>query len=299
MSKDPHNNGLSFTDELLNHVYYLRHNLSLQPDSEHHLTAIRYTDIKERREDFLNALVRTVSAWVYSHEKTKQLFDQRLAETNDLSNVVSFITTLAHNKFRPGHPQGQFGELLMFNFLQHFFKAAPLLRKQKITTNGNMERHGADAIHYLKNGEENVIYLGEAKCYESKYQFSAALKQSLESIKKTFEEFDKELDNYVYDDFIDPSLLDVAKAFKEGKLPNVRLELVCLVIYHETATLNLTKEEEIHDSIKEIVIEQCKKLDAKHYDVCRNILNRIQFIVFPSWKLDELLDKFQKKVGSE
>jgi hypothetical protein len=290
---------LTYTEDLLNHTFYLKHNLGLQPESDHHLTAIRYTDIKERREDFLSALVNTIGAWVYNQEKAKALFTERFTITEDFSNAASFITTLAHNKFRPGHPQGQFGELLLFNYLQHFFQAAPLLRKQKITTNINLERNGADAIHYAKNGEENVLYLGESKCYESKYQFAAAFKKSLESINKTFAEFDSELDLYVYDDFIDPSLQAVAKAFKEGKLPNVRLEMVCLVIYQETGKLKLTKEKEIHDAIRDIVIEHCGKLDPKCYSVCEEILARIHFIVFPLWKLDEFLNNFQKRVGSE
>lgn len=61
-------------------------------------------------------------------------------------------------KFRKGCPQGQYGELLLFNFIQHFFKAAPLLRKMPITTNPGLERHGADAIHYLDNGDEQIFF---------------------------------------------------------------------------------------------------------------------------------------------
>ena len=37
----------------------------------------------------------------------------------------------------------------------------PLLRKMKITTNPNIQRFGADAIHYKMDGDKNVFVLGE------------------------------------------------------------------------------------------------------------------------------------------
>jgi len=290
---------LSYTDDLLNHVYYLEHNLSLQPTSNHHLTAIKFSDIKERRHDFLSELVNTIGSWVYNRQKQNEIYQKRFQTSNSIAIAASHLTNLAHKKFRPGHPQGQFGELLLFNLLQHFFKAAPLLRKQKITTNINLERNGADAIHYKPEAGKHIIYLGESKCYESKYQFSAALKRSLESINETFDNFDSEMDLYVYDDFIEPDLLNVAESYKSGTLQNVQFEFVCLVVYNENKELPSSNEIEIHNTIRDVVIERAKKFEENHFQICHKILSRLHFIIFPLWELDQFLDNFQSKVGSD
>ena len=98
-----------------------------------------------------------------------------------------FLTDHVKSKFRMVKPQGQFGELLLLNFLQHIFRAAPLLRKMSITTNPGLERFGADAIHYRPMGKEHVFYIDESKCYETKYRFNEAFKKSLESILKSYQ----------------------------------------------------------------------------------------------------------------
>ena len=126
---------LSHTKGLLNHVYWVQQKFSLQPDKEHRATLINYTDINERREDFLNELINTIAAWVYNKKKVKKIIDDKLKTAgDDIGNATIFLSRQAFSKFRPGHPQGQFGELLLFNFIQYFFEAAPLLRKQRITT---------------------------------------------------------------------------------------------------------------------------------------------------------------------
>ena len=58
-------------------------------------------------------------------KKVKEILEERMKLSHgDVANASSFLTTQAFSKFRPGLPQGQFGELLLFNFIQHFFKAA-------------------------------------------------------------------------------------------------------------------------------------------------------------------------------
>ena len=53
-----------------------------------------------------------------------------------------------------------------------------------ITTSVEMERFGADAIHYKYENGKNLFYLGEAKTYSSKYQFNTAIGDAIESIIK-------------------------------------------------------------------------------------------------------------------
>lgn len=293
-------NLITHTKSLVNHVYWFKQDFNIQPTKDHIGTAIAYTDIKERKDDFLNELVDTVVSWVYSKTKYKQIIDDRMSVVNgEIANASSFLTRKAFSKFRPGHPQGQFGELLLFNFIQHFFDAVPLLRKQRISTSVCHERFGADAIHYKIHDSKNVIILGESKCYESKYKFKEAFEKSLHSIENTFNNLDKELDLYSHEDFIEPELDHIVKMYKSNTLPNVNFELVCLIAYNENKKIDGNNEEEIKESIKSIIEERCCSLNHTCFaGIDNKILTKINYIIFPIWELDDLLDNFQTHVGS-
>ena len=290
---------LTSTDKLTNHIYWFYEDLETLPKKDHYGLSINYTDLKERRDDFLSELINTVVSWVYNSNKSKVLLDQRFAETKDLGNAMNFVTNQAYNKFRKGYPQGQFGELLLFNLIQHYYKAVPILRKQNITTSTGHERFGADAIHYKKEGANNIFILGESKCYESKYSFNKAFEISLESIINTFNLLDKELDLYLYDDFLESDLERLVKSYKDNTLTNVKFELVCMIAYNETNKITGSDENSIKESIKEIIKNRCKDFNKDKFDVINNaLLSRINYIIFPIWELDILLDTFQSKVGS-
>jgi hypothetical protein len=290
---------LTHTQAVMNHVFWFRHHLDLQPERPHVGSSINYTDIKCREDDFLRELICTIANWVYSKARAKAIVEERLSlTTNDPSNAYTFLTTQAFSKFRPGFPQGQFGELLLFNFVQHFFQAVPLLRKMRITTSIGHERFGSDAIHIKQDKNAMVFILGESKCYESKYQFNSAFNTSLTSIINSFNSLDKELNLYTYDDFIEPEIEDLAKRYKRGELRRVHFELVCLVAYNETKKINGGNEEEIKQSIHSIIYDRCQSLDSGMFrNIEPRILDRINYIIFPIWKLDELLDGFRKLIG--
>lgn len=225
------------------------------------------------------------------------MFDERLKDTN-FGNALNFITNQAYSKFRPGHPQGQFGELLLFNLIQHYYKATPILRKQRITTSNGHERFGADAIHYKNENNKNIFILGESKCYESKYQFKRAFETSIQSIVKTFNELDKELKLYSYEDFTEPELEELIKKYQQGKLDNIRYELVCLIVYNENQDILGNSEEIIKNKIKDAIQNRCLSIKKDSFvNIQENILARMNYIIFPIWELDKLLNDFQNKVG--
>lgn len=291
---------LTYTEGLLNHIFWFKQDFNIQPSKEHFGTAINSTDISSRKNDFLKELINTVASWVYSKKESKKIIDERFSKTDDIGNASTFLTTQAFAKFRPGYPQGQFGELLLFNFIQYFFKAVPLLRKQRILTSAGHERYGADAIHFKKENGGNIFFLGESKCYKSKYKFKEAFKISLNSIIKTFNSFNEELDYYTYDDFIEPELEDIVKSYKEGTLTNVHFELVCLIAYNESKEINGYGDREIKESIKAIIEDRCNSLDENCFlSIEKQLLQRINYIIFPIWELDTLLKKFEIKVGSQ
>ncbi|WP_027721328.1 HamA C-terminal domain-containing protein [Maridesulfovibrio zosterae] len=284
---------LSHTESFMNHVYWVQQEFPIQPSKNHCGVAINFNDINERRYDFLSELQKTVTSWVYSNAVKNRIFQERLANSSDLGNASEHLSSLARRKFRTGYPQGQFGELLLFNFIQYFFKAPPLLRKMPLATSSSHERFGADAIHYCKNETQNIIILGESKCYKSKYKFATAFKVSLSSLVDAFNSLDSELDLYTYDDFIDESLQDVAKSYKDGQLNNVRYELVCLIAYNETRSLALESEDQIKSEIMQIITDRCTNIEAELFEGFKHgVLNRMNYILFPIWDLDKLLSDF-------
>lgn len=291
---------LTHTESLISQVYWFKQDFKLKPTKDHIGCTINWTDIEDRKDDFLRELINTITSWVYNKEKVKQILDERLQATaGDFGNASTFLASQAFSKFRPGHPQGQFGELLLFNFIQYFFEAVPLLRKQRITTSVGHERFGADAVHYKLLNNKHHFYLGESKCYESKYQFKNAFETSLKSIVSTVRTFNKELNLYTYDDFVEPPLEKVAKDYKANRLKDVHFELVCLVVYNETNKIEGRNERDIKNSIKKIIEDRCGCVDSKCFDeIDDKIIERINYVVFPIWKLDELLTSFESKIGA-
>ena len=90
---------------------------------------------------------------------------------------------------------------------------------------------------------------------------------------------------------------DVAEAYLEKKLKNVEVHLVCIVVYNETRKLKNQTETEITKEIDKIIEERYQNFDNKKIPIEENIiLNRITYIAFPIWKLDELLEIFQKEL---
>lgn len=162
-----------------------------------------------------------------------------------------------------------------------------------LTTSNRHERFGADAIHYKKDGERNVIYIGESKAYKSKYKFNAALEDSLNSIIGTFNNLQDELLLYTYDDFIDPTLQNIAEKLKEGELEQTRYELVCLISYNETNKYCGKCEDDIKEDIKKIVINRLESTnDSLTENIDEVLLERIHYIIFPFWEFDKLLEEF-------
>ncbi|MCE9777565.1 DUF1837 domain-containing protein, partial [Shewanella algae] len=248
---------LTNVDSLINHTCHFTFDLTKPEGKTHKGVCVNYTDLQERRSDFLRELKNTVCSWVYGKDKYNNLFRKELEKRGyDYQNASSHIDSLARDKFRKGIPQGQFGELLLFNFLQYFFKAPALLRKMPLTTSRGHERFGADAIHYRKSDTENIIFIGESKAYKSNYKFKQAFTESLSSIIGTYNSLQEELLLYTYDDFIDPQLQDVAEKLKDGELENVRYELVCLISYHELKSPLAECEKEIKKNLENIILEK-------------------------------------------
>lgn len=290
-------------DTLFNDIYVINQKFDIVPsEKEHYGVSIDYQDIQELRDDFLNDLLDTIVEWVYDSEKYIELKNCELSKNKSESTAASTVQRKAKQKFRKGTDdnllvQGQFGELLLFHFIQKFMHAIPLLRKMKITTSSQHERFGADAIHYKVEGSKNIIILGEAKTYSSKYKFKSAFEDAIVSILNTYKTHRDELDLYLHEDFLDSEMDKIAEAYLDKTLKNVEVRLVSIVVYNETKKINLNTEDKIREQIQQIIEERYKEFDNTKIDMVNNpILERITYIVFPIWKLEELIKEFQRQL---
>lgn len=298
------NNRIINNDALFNNIYVINQKFDILPnDKMHYGTSIDFQDISELRADFLNELYDSIVDWVYSSEKYSELKNAIIKKGKTHQAACSEIQRKAQAKFRGNKNsenllvQGQLGELLLFHFIQRFNKAVPLLRKMKITTSNKHERFGADAIHFKIEDEKPIIILGEAKTYTSKYKFSNAFEDALESILNTYDSHKDELSLYVHEDFLDPQMNEIAEKYLSNTLENVEVRLVSIVVYNETREITKSNRDEIRKQIEEIIKARYKEFDNDKIKIEENaILKRITYIVMPIWNLDELAQKFQDKI---
>ncbi len=274
------------------------------PNNKEHIGAyIEYQDINELRDDFLDELADSIIDWIYSSEKFLELKKAAVKKGKTEAAATQEVGRKARQKFRGNHLndnlliQGQLGELLLFQFIQHCMRAVPLLRKMQITTSSDHERFGADAIHYKLEQGKNIIILGEAKTYTSKYKFNEAFEDALNSILNTYANHRKELNLYVHEDFLDKEMNLIAEKYLNNTLKPVELELVSIIIYNETSKLNKVSEKDIQKQIEKIIEKKYHDFDNRKINVVQNpILLRITYIVFPIWDLKDLAERFQKMI---
>lgn len=289
-------------DDLFNKIDVFQVEFDIIPKCDRHMGAyISLSDTTELRDQFLGSLYDTIVDYVYSTKKYNSLVNRETERNNKtLANANSYIQRKASHKFRGKYDgdnllvQGQMGELLLFHFIQRFKGAVPLLRKMPMTTSDALERNGCDAIHYKYENGKNIFYLGEAKTYSAKYGFNTAFENALNSIITTCNNIYEELALYVSEDFLDPELNDIADDFIEGRLDNPEIHPVNIIIYNE----NL-KRKEVVETLKkceteEIIKQRFKNFDNTKIDISNPYIQRITYIVFPIWDLDELAKKFQK-----
>ncbi|WP_312701888.1 DUF1837 domain-containing protein [Sedimentibacter sp.] len=291
---------LANNDALFNKLHVIKQKFDIIPEHNDHIgTCIKYLDISEMRNEFINDLVDTIVDWVYSSEKYEELVKVFVAKGKSTASANSEVLRKAHQKFRKGSAeelliQGQFGELLLFNFIQKHFGAVPLLRKMKITTSSKHERFGADAIHYKIEEGKNIVILGEAKTYTSNYKFNEAFQAALDSILDTYQKHREELNLYIHEDFLDSEMNEIAESYLEGTLENAEIHLVSIITYNETKKINTNSQDKIHEQIETIIKERFKNFDKTKIDIELNpILGRITYIIFPVWELEQLARTLQ------
>lgn len=291
-------------DSLFNMIGVIVQQYDILPNNKEHIGAyIEYQDIQELRDGFVEELSDTIVDWIYSSEKYEEIKKKLVNSGKSEAAASQYIGRKAKNKFRANKNsenvliQGQMGELLLYHFIQKCMKAVPLLRKMNIATSSDHERFGADAIHFKIENDKNIIILGEAKTYTSKYKFNEAFSDALDSILNTYNKHRSELELYIHEDFLDDEMNVVAEKYLNNTLKSVEIQLVSIVIYNELSKIDKIDENTIRNNIKKIIEDRYRNYDKNKIDMRKNpILSRITYIVFPVWDLKELAEKFQKLI---
>jgi len=253
------------------------------------------------RDTFVRELTSTVVAFVHSKQKQEEVKAKMIAEGRDDSQAAVLLFQRARKKFRPSDLRGQFSELLLCNLLQHYYKAAPLLRKMPLTTNTGMERHGLDAIHIAQVNGRYRMYLGEAKTYDRKTNgLREALRASVKDlVHEHYPKHRQELELYTFEDFIPQELEEIARGYLAGSNTDVEMHLVCIVSYDEKEqAVGLTRQEKLTSTVS-IVLNHMKTVREASFfkEIPKELLPRMNYIVFPVHGMDDLIAAFSKELG--
>lgn len=291
---------LTRTEAFIDTIYEFRDSFSLLPDKNHIATCINHSDLLEMRDEFVEELVATVVPFVYSKQKRAAILDKLVKEGRDEHGAYHFLLKRSREKFRSYSLQGQFSELLLSTLLQHYFRAAPLLRKMPITTNPALERNGADAIHIGMADGVYQLYIGEAKTYNrATGGLQDAMKDAVTDVISHFKGHRKELDLYVYEDFIPPDLEAIAENYKRGKLQNVEVHLVTIVTYdYKEDFIGLDRSSRLQSVIDSIQRDTATLKTSKAFSSIEpHLLPRLNYIIFPVREMNKLIDAFAKELG--
>ncbi|MGN8648332.1 HamA C-terminal domain-containing protein [Gracilibacillus sp. HCP3S3_G5_1] len=305
------------TQTFIDSMYAIDDDFLLNTPGKQIGTCINYRDLKEMRESFISELVLTVTDYVYSRSKQNSLF---IEFSSKRSPAAANHKLVEHSKSKFRRPkklrdpssqdeesktsllQGQFSELLLFNLLKYYFKAIPFCRKMPITTNTKLERNGADAIHLAAENGTYKLFIGEAKTYNRK---NGSLKDALEDsindvIYKHYENIDNELNLYTYD-FLPDEYKELAKDFTEGRLDNFEIHLVCIVTYNlKNNPEGMNRQEKLANIINDIRNQTKRAQSWKIFrDIPKELRPRLNYIIFPVNKMNDLIEKFEKKIGVE
>lgn len=283
---------LAPTDKLFEALEVFQVATALRPEKEHYGAHVKLLDFQFNRKHLVDRMRNSIIEWVFSKKEMKRIFEEEYGLIGDLGGAAATLYSAATETFRTEQPQGQFGELLLSGFLQHLFKAAPLLRKQPVRTSDNHERFGADAIHY-SNSNGRHLYLGESKCYKSSYQFPSAFSTSLESMTTTLNNFTTEIKKFHTGNFIEEEMRAIASGILQNRIEDLEIHPVIIIIYNETRQFTKNTSAEIRKEILDAICHQCKKIDTSAYSTIHPpVLSRYTYIIMPVWDLEGLLQEF-------
>lgn len=158
----------------LDHFYHdIQDHVLEDTQSRLNLHILKITNNKFDLHPLLKELSNSILTFCLSKKEYHEyLDDMRLGELN----------AAAQERFRDYQSNdGEFGELLLYCFLESHLRAPKILTKMNLKTSHNDYVKGADGVHLLKVNENNFqIIFGESKMYKT---YRGGLVKAFESIE--------------------------------------------------------------------------------------------------------------------
>lgn len=290
-------------EPLFRNIHLIQQEFNIIPANNKHIGAsIEYEDIKELREEFIEELINTIVDWLYGLERYNELKQQRMEQGCSESSSTMALTNKVRRQFRR-ETNGNYTarirmcDLLLFHFIQRCMKASPLLRKENIYANNEADVASADVLHYKYEEGKNNIILGKAMIFTNKYKFEEAFSIALEGILEAYNTHRQESHLYVHQDFLSKEMDAIAESYINGTMRSPKIHLVNFIMYEEYQKLSITEEEDIRNQIDTIIRRRYEDFADSNIDIENNpILNRITYIIFPTWNLEELVEMFREYI---
>lgn len=279
---------------------------SVPKNEKNRAVCITHLSLKEETALFAESLIRSIKPFTYSQDKLARLKKKILDEEGIPEDEIDqYITQKTAKLFRKDNIEGQLGELILYVILEQYFESIPVIRKMPITTDPNLERNGADAIHLkVKNGKYELI-IGEAKTYSRLTKQTGAastqpsyrgFKDSIESALTSLNTLWDETEVYLMHDFVPENVRDVVQAIKKKEISHSIL-ICCICVYEFSHPAEGCDE----DNIKAMHLEADEAIkkfinSSAYSSIPSNILPKFCFISFPIANMTTLKESFQCKL---
>lgn len=199
----------------------------------------------------------------------------------------------ARDLFRKEEKSGEAGELLLYFLLETVLKAPQAVCKMSLKTNRREEVKGSDGIHVAYDEDDGclVLYLGEAKQYQS---YGDAMTEAFQSIETLHNQrrVDYEIE-LVTSHFkhLDSDLQNRVSEYLDSTDPNgeCKIRHACLIGFDWTkySALGTDKHRKFVADFKSEYLKHCKRLAKKTSELfdrysCRHLSFEFFFIPFKS-----------------
>lgn len=255
---------------------------------------IKYTHDKIREEDFIKFLFNNITTYSLTKEERDRLGPEK-------SDEIIKLAQTAFSRFVKNTTTGEFGEIILFHFLELTEGAVQIVNKMPLKTAGNVHSFGADALHFSFKDNLKVLYLGESKTGKS---FSEILNKSLTSTENHSNDLQLAC-NYLSDDIPDTvrkEIKDYLNPLKKNKEDFSKVHAIFLGYQCDQLTYPGQSGKELLDKViaayKEEIetyfknIEEQIKTNEKLSD--QNFL----FFVIPFTNIGDLRSKFAGAINN-
>lgn len=230
-------------------------------------------ELEQMKEEFYNTLFDDIPNFAFGERQV----EKRLKESKNIIKITRealkkiydipeireakdyyFNSQKVEDKYIK---KGEFGELILYHFLHHYFDAEALISKIYFKDSNNMSAHGFDAVHV--NVSKRELWLGESKLYQNS---NLAINELISDLYNHFNRnfFESEFtiinnraqdDNAELDDFMKKLISPETKCL--DKLANIK---IALFAGFSSLNVNNRNEFESIETFEEELVKESKKL---------------------------------------